>query len=153
MRSAFEKQRTVQRVSHANGAGHVAPASERVRGLGTRSPDQSWSGLRESNPSDWLGKPGHYHYAKPALSGVFGGSAVPKPHYIDDLNRKHSRRVSGRPKLRERERDVEVASAPIGHPRTRRENTHSTVLNQEAHIKRVAHDPLQRKVDLDVAGW
>lgn len=25
-----------------------------------------WSGLRESNPSDWLGKPGHYHYAKPA---------------------------------------------------------------------------------------
>lgn len=27
---------------------------------------KEWSGLRESNPSDWLGKPGHYHYAKPA---------------------------------------------------------------------------------------
>ena len=25
-----------------------------------------WSGLRGSNPSNWLGKPGHYHYAKPA---------------------------------------------------------------------------------------
>jgi hypothetical protein len=25
-----------------------------------------WSGLRESNPSSWLGKPEHYHYAKPA---------------------------------------------------------------------------------------
>src|SRR4051812_36294095 len=24
------------------------------------------SGLRGSNPSNWLGKPGHYHYAKPA---------------------------------------------------------------------------------------
>ena len=24
------------------------------------------SGLRESNPSSWLGKPEHYHYAKPA---------------------------------------------------------------------------------------
>src|SRR5512144_3284123 len=27
---------------------------------------QTWSGLRGSNPSNWLGKPGHYHYAKPA---------------------------------------------------------------------------------------
>jgi hypothetical protein len=27
----------------------------------------TWSGLRESNPSSWLGKPEHYHYAKPAL--------------------------------------------------------------------------------------
>ena len=27
-----------------------------------------WSGLRESNPSSWLGKPEHYHYAKPAFS-------------------------------------------------------------------------------------
>lgn len=26
-----------------------------------------WSGLRGSNPSNWLGKPGHYHYAKPAF--------------------------------------------------------------------------------------
>ena len=26
-----------------------------------------WSGLRGSNPSSWLGKPEHYHYAKPAL--------------------------------------------------------------------------------------
>src|SRR6516162_9469623 len=25
-----------------------------------------WSGLRGSNPSSWLGKPEHYHYAKPA---------------------------------------------------------------------------------------
>ena len=25
-----------------------------------------WSGLRESDPSSWLGKPEHYHYAKPA---------------------------------------------------------------------------------------
>src|SRR4051794_23239311 len=30
----------------------------------------SWSGLRGSNPSNWLGKPGHYHYAKPAPSAV-----------------------------------------------------------------------------------
>src|SRR5690349_22199711 len=30
-------------------------------------PQKTWSGLRGSNPSDWLGKPGHYHYAKPAL--------------------------------------------------------------------------------------
>jgi hypothetical protein len=28
------------------------------------------SGLRESNPSSWLGKPEHYHYAKPA-NGTF----------------------------------------------------------------------------------
>src|ERR1043166_2959197 len=28
-----------------------------------------WSGLRESNPSSWLGKPEHYHYAKPACGG------------------------------------------------------------------------------------
>jgi hypothetical protein len=27
---------------------------------------REWSGLRESNPSSWLGKPEHYHYAKPA---------------------------------------------------------------------------------------
>ena len=27
---------------------------------------EGWSGLRESNPSSWLGKPEHYHYAKPA---------------------------------------------------------------------------------------
>ena len=26
------------------------------------------SGLRGSNPSSWLGKPEHYHYAKPAKS-------------------------------------------------------------------------------------
>ena len=25
-----------------------------------------WSGVRESNPPSWLGKPEHYHYAKPA---------------------------------------------------------------------------------------
>src|SRR3954469_21527428 len=33
-----------------------------------RSTDRQirWSGLRGSNPSNWLGKPGHYHYAKPA---------------------------------------------------------------------------------------
>ena len=36
-------------------------------GFVTRSKEKQWSGLRESNPSDWLGKPGHYHYAKPAL--------------------------------------------------------------------------------------
>jgi hypothetical protein len=30
-----------------------------------------WSGLRESNPSSWLGKPEHYHYAKPALGGNY----------------------------------------------------------------------------------
>jgi hypothetical protein len=28
---------------------------------------EGWSGLRGSNPSNWLGKPGHYHYAKPAF--------------------------------------------------------------------------------------
>ncbi len=33
-----------------------------------------WSGLRESNPSSWLGKPEHYHYAKPAGSGDFSRS-------------------------------------------------------------------------------
>src|SRR5215831_15865863 len=27
---------------------------------------EGWSGLRESNPSSWLGKPEHYHYATPA---------------------------------------------------------------------------------------
>jgi PadR family transcriptional regulator PadR len=32
--------RTSAAVSHANGVGHGAPASERVRGLGTKSPDQ-----------------------------------------------------------------------------------------------------------------
>ncbi len=46
--------------------------------LGSRSPlacqaSKGWSGLRESNPSDWLGKPGHYHYAKPAPR---------TPHYL-----------------------------------------------------------------------
>ena len=28
------------------------------------------SGLRGSNPSNWLGKPGHYHYAKPARASL-----------------------------------------------------------------------------------
>jgi hypothetical protein len=32
---------------------------------------RSWSGLRESNPSSWLGKPEHYHYAKPATTRTF----------------------------------------------------------------------------------
>ena len=31
-----------------------------------QSPQSNKSGLRGSNPSNWLGKPGHYHYAKPA---------------------------------------------------------------------------------------
>jgi hypothetical protein len=44
----------------------VSRRRKRVRGLGTKSPDQNWSGLRGSNPSNWLGKPEHYHYAKPA---------------------------------------------------------------------------------------
>src|ERR1044072_1618949 len=35
-----------------------------------------WSGLRESNPSDWLGKPGHYHYAKPAFEVIVSGSGL-----------------------------------------------------------------------------
>ena len=30
----------------------------------------SWSGLRESDPSSWLGKPEHYHYAKPARQRI-----------------------------------------------------------------------------------
>ena len=29
------------------------------------------SGLRGSNPSNWLGKPGHYHYAKPARADQY----------------------------------------------------------------------------------
>jgi hypothetical protein len=32
-----------------------------------------WSGLRESNPSSWLGKPEHYHYAKPADGVILAG--------------------------------------------------------------------------------
>lgn len=27
---------------------------------------EGWSGVRESNPPSWLGKPEHYHYANPA---------------------------------------------------------------------------------------
>src|SRR5262245_35687833 len=37
-----------------------------------------WSGLRESNPSSWLGKPEHYHYAKPAFVKADCTTASPK---------------------------------------------------------------------------
>src|SRR6478672_8060895 len=38
----------------------------RYSGHALASVSVGWSGLRGSNPSNWLGKPGHYHYAKPA---------------------------------------------------------------------------------------
>ena len=44
-----------------------AASKDACRGSGGEAPGSRLnSGLRESNPSDWLGKPGHYHYAKPA---------------------------------------------------------------------------------------
>ncbi len=43
------------------------PRERRCRGSGGEAPRPRLdSGLRGSNPSNWLGKPGHYHYAKPA---------------------------------------------------------------------------------------
>ena len=33
---------------------------------------EGWSGVRESNPPSWLGKPEHYHYANPANGSDFG---------------------------------------------------------------------------------
>src|SRR5678810_286598 len=42
-----------------------AAKRERNKGSGRMS------GLRGSNPSNWLGKPGHYHYAKPALDRFY----------------------------------------------------------------------------------
>ena len=43
--------------------------------------EEVWSGLRESNPSSWLGKPEHYHYAKPAVGGrpARENEIVPEP--------------------------------------------------------------------------
>ena len=43
---------------------------------------ERWSGLRGSNPSNWLGKPGHYHYAKPARRTMLAHRALglrPRP--------------------------------------------------------------------------
>jgi hypothetical protein len=45
-----------------------------IAGISERS---GWSGLRESNPSSWLGKPEHYHYAKPARSSGSGADLTP----------------------------------------------------------------------------
>ena len=66
--SAGEVANERKRVSHRSGAGiEGVPASDCVRGLGTKVPRSRLnSGLRGSNPSSWLGKPEHYHYAKPA---------------------------------------------------------------------------------------
>ena len=50
---------------------HSGHAERRVRlakGYVDERKELKWSGLRGSNPSNWLGKPEHYHYAKPALS-------------------------------------------------------------------------------------
>ena len=60
--------RSISEAKHAirpmyMGVGH--PRQE-VRCGGNADPAREWSGLRGSNPSNWLGKPGHYHYAKPA---------------------------------------------------------------------------------------
>src|SRR5262245_40295063 len=64
--SETQRERARAREPRERSGANGAPASERARGLGTQSPDKVWSGLRGSNPSNWLGKPGHYHYAKPA---------------------------------------------------------------------------------------
>ena len=43
------------------------PRERRRKGSGDEVPrSRKISGLRGSNPSSWLGKPEHYHYAKPA---------------------------------------------------------------------------------------
>src|SRR6185436_13519660 len=40
----------------------LGPRERRALGVWGRSPQ-----IKRSNPSNWLGKPGHYHYAKPAF--------------------------------------------------------------------------------------
>ena len=57
-----------KRVSHAERSGDRRGPRERpCKGSGGEAPRPRLdSGLRGSNPSNWLGKPGHYHYAKPA---------------------------------------------------------------------------------------
>ena len=47
----------------------VACQPQLTRSLASVS--EGWSGLRESNPSSWLGKPEHYHYAKPAFFRLY----------------------------------------------------------------------------------
>ena len=46
--------------------GYGGQPSPAFKSEGWRFKSEGWSGLRESNPSGWLGKPEHYHYAKPA---------------------------------------------------------------------------------------
>src|SRR3954451_17979387 len=55
-----------------------------------------WSGLRGSNPSNWLGKPGHYHYAKPA-SETLAGDANPIDSRLADSSRRCRIRNPPRP--------------------------------------------------------
>ena len=56
--------------AHRSRAGiEGVPAERRCKGSGDEVPRLELdSGLRESNPSSSLGKPEHYHYAKPAIS-------------------------------------------------------------------------------------
>jgi hypothetical protein len=48
--------------------------------------ERKFSGLRGSNPSSWLGKPEHYHYAKPASVDVLsyhrGDARCPEQQHV-----------------------------------------------------------------------
>ena len=62
-KAASEASRPQERSGDRRG-----PRERRCKGSGDEVPRPRLdSGLRGSNPSNWLGKPGHYHYAKPAL--------------------------------------------------------------------------------------
>src|SRR5204862_1849561 len=88
MRSAFALTRYGGQRSRDDGSAEVGLPSEARSSAGQAhlrasrygghpSPafmSEGWSGLRGSNPSDWLGKPGHYHYAKPAGRLILSGS-------------------------------------------------------------------------------
>jgi hypothetical protein len=55
--------------AHKTERGVMGPRERARKGSGDEVPrSRLESGLRGSNPSNWLGKPGHYHYAKPAIT-------------------------------------------------------------------------------------
>ena len=84
--------------------------ASRYGGHPSPSASEGWSGLRGSNPSNWLGKPEHYHYAKPARCDVrrCDSSTMPSTHSTSRSNQRRApRRASAAIMLRRRRLEVQ----------------------------------------------
>ena len=66
-----ESKRGAQPSLSAVGAVPRNPLTDSSHLIANAQASEGWSGVRESNPPSWLGKPEHYHYANPAKGRIY----------------------------------------------------------------------------------